>query len=787
MYEDPLVYGKSQIPNIVSLHPQWGNERATMRVYTREGDNVIYDDYDWYPYAWVSDLSITRGLDEITMHSLKGDLHFNWLAYVDNYDDWKTLKSRINMANEKRANSGFYVSNLPQQWMMGTGNTLFKGMQFNDIVRMQLDIETYGENHFARAENEDDPITIIVASDNRGRKIILHWKPGFEHIPHSRYCVNEEHMLNELVDLIHTWDPDVIELHNGFNYDWPYIRTRAEMYGIKLRIGRDNSEPWGYKSTFRAGENNKDFEATIINGRHVVDTMFACMRYNVFKRDLPNNKLKDVAKYFGFAAEDRTYIPGDKIWWYWDNDPEPLLKYALEDVDETGAIAEQLMGSEFYTSQLIPMSYENIARQGSGAKIESLFLREYLRQRHSIPKPQSGQQNHGGHTRMHVQGIKERVVYADVESLYPSIMLYIENCIPKSDHLGIFKDLLQALTDLRFRWKNNMKKAKNPELRRKWEGQQAAAKVLINSFYGTMGYKYSHWNDFEAADNVALNGQDIVKRMVSYVEDKGGEVIEVDTDGVIFVPPPDIEGEEAEIKFVKGMTHAMPKGIKIGFDGRFQKVLSYRAKNYMLENYPSEEDLKEGRTHGGRKTKGGAFKSSGLEPYNKTFLETGFHAILDGGIEKLSELYHYYRNRIMKREMTIEELMATKSLTKTFEQYHSDISTNSRCNPLPQYEVAEMIIRKTGEDLGKGDRVSYYISGTAQDNKTKAAYDMAKPITDFDPSDYNVAYYLERLNKTTERFRPLFIGNDFANIFMSQPSLFEVDYSDIQPVTKTVG
>ena len=775
MYDSPLVYGKSQTPNIVALHPVWFNENATMRVYTREGEQVIHDDVEWFPYAWISDPSIVRDVDGITTYGLKGGLHYNYLAYVSTYDDWKVLKSRINKANEARNYSGYYVSNLPQQYLMQTGDTLFKGMKFNDVVRMQLDIETYGENHFARAENPDDPITIIVASDNRGRKIILHWKEGYGHIEHSRYCVDEEHMLNEFVDLINEWDPDVIELHNGFKYDWPYIRTRAERYGIKLTIGRDASEPWGYESTFRAGENNRDFPVTAINGRHVVDTMFAAMRYDVYKRDLPNHRLKDVAKYFGFADDSRTYIPGDKIWWHWDNDPEPLLDYALDDVYETGAIAEELLGGEFYTSPILPMTYENIARKGSGSKVEALFLREYLRQRHSIPRPQIGTQRYGGHTRIHVQGVKGPIVYADVESLYPSIMLHFEGCAPENDVLRIFQDLLQALTDQRFRWKKNKNQAKTPETRRKWDGQQAGAKVLINSFYGYMGSAYGSWNDFEAADKVALSGQDVVKSMVSFVEGKGGEVIEVDTDGVIFVPPPNVMGEEEEIAFVKSMTHKMPKGIKVGFDGRFEKMLSYRAKNYMLVSYD-----------GSIVKKGGAFKSRGLEAYNKEFLDSGFVAILNGGLTELTTLYNTYRERILNREMTAEELSTTKNLTKTFEEYESDIRTNNNCRQMAQYEVGMKLVNEYGEPIGKGDRVSYYVSGSSKDYKDKSAYELAKPIREFDPQDYNVVHYLERLNTTAERFKPMFSGPDFRSIFMQQPELFETNYDEIETVTKTI-
>ena len=38
-------------------------------------------------------------------------------------------------------------------------------------------------------------------------------------------------------------DPDIIEGHNVFNFDLPYLIARAERHGVPLRWGRDGSTP----------------------------------------------------------------------------------------------------------------------------------------------------------------------------------------------------------------------------------------------------------------------------------------------------------------------------------------------------------------------------------------------------------------------------------------------------------------------------------------------------------------------------------------------------------------
>src|SRR3990172_5861076 len=111
---------------------------------------------------------------------------------------------------------------------------------------------------------------------------------------------------------------------------------------------------------------------------------------------MESHGLKYAAKYFNISPPDRTYIEGDKISWYWDNEPETLKKYALDDVRETRGLSEKLSGSTFYMTQMLPFNYGTVARLGSAAKIEAMFLREYIKQRHSIPKPQKGSQTTGG-------------------------------------------------------------------------------------------------------------------------------------------------------------------------------------------------------------------------------------------------------------------------------------------------------------------------------------------------------------------------------------------------------
>jgi DNA polymerase, archaea type len=66
---------------------------------------------------------------------------------------------------------------------------------------------------------------------------------------------------------------------------------------------------------------------------------------------------------------------------------------------------------------------------------------------------------------------------------------------------------------------------------------QNTFKILINSFYGYLGFAQGNFADFEAAARVTQIGRDLLKQMIDWLKGQGAQVIEVDTDGIYFVPP----------------------------------------------------------------------------------------------------------------------------------------------------------------------------------------------------------------------------------------------------------
>ncbi|MCS3704534.1 DNA polymerase domain-containing protein [Salinibacter ruber] len=767
---DTALFGKDPMPRLVDVHPMMdrpSDEPARVRVYQRSEDFAsIHEQEDtFFPFFFLSDFSLLadryRNGDVHTATPLNGDNFYQYLLTFETWSDyWDALRQVEHRSDsDQQAPDELYrVGSPAQQYLMQTGRSCLLGMTLDDLHRLQLDIEVYSEGSFPNADRPDDKVIIVALSDNRGWDEVLHLRDG----------IGEEQLLQELVYVLQERDPDVIEGHNIFEFDLAYLLDRCALHGVDFAIGRDGSVPRTYDSSMRFAERTVDYPAVDIVGRHVIDTYFQVMSFDVFSRDLPDYSLKTAARYFDLAPEERTYIEGTEIAKAWRTDRATLLEYALDDVIETKRLAGHLSGSTFYLAQMLPMTYGSSARRGPAGKIESLFVREYLRRRHALPRSEWGSQSMGGYTDIFITGVLGPIVYADVESLYPSIMLNYD-VQPSGDTLDLFPQLLERLTDLRLETKEDMKEAEEEEVRSELDARQSSYKVLINSFYGLLGFGLSAFNDFEEADRVARTGQQILRQLIDEIRARGGTVIEVDTDGVLFVPPEDVRGEQAEIDYTVSLTEAMPEGIRVGFDGRFKKMLSYKKKNYALLTYDDE-----------LKFKGSSLISRSNEPFGRDFVRKAIRRLLDHDVAGLHELYVDTRDKIVNSDWEgVERFARTETLKDTLEQYEADVEAGQRPRAAT-YELAKEKQNRTGKPVKKGDRITYYITG---DDATVTAFKHCRRAEEWDPEDpdENTAYYLKRLDEFASKFEPFFDEADFRLVFSPEDLFgFSADGIEIQ-------
>ena len=310
---------------------------------------------DFRPFLLLCDPVLLNGFDgNFDIEPLAGSREFRYLATVSDpgeYDRAKKFLRQVTGFSAGSPNAPYIaLSDLTQQALIRLQIRLFSGMTFHDVRRMQIDIETLcGDGYdFSNAARESDAICIIGMCDNTGWECTI-----------STADRTEKEMLEDFVRILNERDPDIIEGHNLFRFDLPYIEARAKRHKVKLAIGRDGSTPSKRSSRFNIAERTVNYTRYDIYGRHIADTYHLALFYDAIRRDLDGYGLKTVAKHFGVAAENRTYLElgedeQSRMDHLWQTDPERCLAYCLDDVRETRAISAILSPASFY--QTHPMS-----------------------------------------------------------------------------------------------------------------------------------------------------------------------------------------------------------------------------------------------------------------------------------------------------------------------------------------------------------------------------------------------------------------------------------------------
>src|SRR5881227_376002 len=724
--KNTLLFGADPTPRIVAVEL---GESGTVRVHRRETDGSTVTDVEpFHPFVWADSDVVDLGIEA---EKLKGDLKFGWLITVDSWKELIALRNGL-----KGSGRDFFAFTDPvQHYLTATGRTLFKDLPFEELKRMQIEVLSF-ENAAAGVGDSgtgiadpgyNDHIMSIALSDNTGWEELLIVDP--KNVEESEHAA-----LKRLTAIIKERDPDVIEGHNLFRSDLPYLVARAKKAKTKLDWGRSDGFLRSRPSRLQIAEKTIDYPKFTVGGRHFVDTFLLAQYYDVGMRSLAGFERTDVARHFALCdSEEISALTGKELQRAYMDNGERFRRRALCGVRETRALSDLLSPSYFIQAQIFPYNYQDVIVRGNATRINALFLREYYRQRHSIPEMPLVRGFEGGYTAIFFTGVARNVWHCNIASLYPSIMLQFD-CWPMTDQLQIFRHLLTDLRTFRLEAKASMRTAKDRAQQQYFHALQNTFKILINSFYGYLGFAQGHFADFDAAARVTQIGRDLLQKMIDWLTARSAQVIEVDTDGIYFVPPENIDVDDLQ----KDLAKELPPGIDVEIDEQFDAMFSYKAKNYALLTNDGDVIIK-----------GGALKSRGLEKFQRVFLEEMIRLIMQGKPEAVGDLRNQFERKIRNREWKIDMLMKTDTLQDSLDKYRVKIAGSAR-NRAAAYELA----LASGRNYKPGDQISYYVKATP---KKVPAYEAAKLASEFDPQnrDENVDYYIAKLDDLVKKFSNL--------------------------------
>ena len=780
--EDEWLWGWDQTPGIVSV---WARRDGRVVYWRRDGEEVVATPDRFRPWVVAASLDDLAHIGDRLRSESASDAARALITYREldgPADSYRFLLSAASgdalertllagasrrldhsVANLHELDDDYYRVGPVEQYLMLTGKVYFRGLAYDDLHRLQFDLET------TALDPERGRIFMVAVRDNRGLARTLE-------APAAR---DEPRLIADLAALIRARDPDVIENHNLHGFDLPFLVGRAERLRAPLALGRADApaaiERYGDPQRHR-GRRRMRYS---VPGRELIDTLDAVLRYDFSARDLPSYRLKEVARHFGVATAERVYLPGAAVYATYKHDPDTVRRYALDDVAEVDGLSRRLLGAPFALAAMAPRRYERLASAGPAMGIlEPMLVRAYLRAGAALPRvaPPAGaaaDPHLGGGVHLFATGVAEHVVKADIASLYPSLMRTY-GIGPDCDRLGVLLSLVARLTDLRLAHKAEAREAGlTSTVRGHHDTMQAAMKILINSAYGYMGAgSMALFADAAAAGEVTRRGREVLQQVIDALAGRGMALIEADTDGVFFAVPADWD-ETRERALVAAVAAELPDGIRLEYEGRYAAMFSHEVKNYALLGYNGELTMR-----------GVALRSSRSEPFGETFLRRAMRCTLLGDIAGVRHAFLDTLAELRERRLPASELAARVRLTKSAEAYLATRSSHVE----PHYEA---LLSSGRTAWAPGERVRFYrrrdkqyrwLPDETEDQPDDAAQSAAELA---DGRDYDVQHYVDLLAATyAGRLRKAFAPVDFAQLFRAdeQLGLFDLPVEHIEPL-----
>lgn len=693
-----ILYGKGQIKNIVNLEV---NDSST-ELFIQDQNGSISSQIVLNRF-WLLSVQSLNGFKQ-----LKGSLFYNYGKQFDNRNDFLKARSYL------KHNDLFSIYNEKESYMVLKGETYYKGLRPQDVSILSFDLETTGLEH-----NDKSAILIISNTFRKNSKIVR-----------KLFCYDEFNDQGEMIQAWCKWvcemNPSIITGHNLNLFDIHYLQFITDKFDTPLKLGRNGSnlKVENYESKFRKdGSQFYHYHKSKIYGREIVDTLFLALKYDV-GRKYESYGLKQIIKQEGLEVKNRQFYDASKIK---DNYKDPIewqkiKDYAMFDADDALALFDLMSPPLFYSAQIIPKSFQLITESAEGSKINSIMMRSYLQNGHSLPKASEAEKFEGAIS-IGNPGIYRNVFKVDVSSLYPSIMIQYEVYDKEKDPNGNFLELVKDLTAQRLKNKQLAKETNDPY----YKGLEQSQKILINSAYGFLGSNGLLFNSPLKAALITEKGREILNKSMEWAKNSNLSLVNADTDSISFNKSDSsfIEKEERK-SLLNELNSLFPEKIKFEDDGFYKCIIVIKAKNYIMQ----KED-------GSIIYKGSAIKASNKSPALKQFIKDIIEAILNNKNNYL-EIYNNYAKEI--QNITDIKRWATK---KTVTQ---KVLEGTRLN---ETKVKDAI---NDSDYAEGDKIWVYYN----ENNELILIENFK-------NDYSKKRLLKALHDTSKVFNTIIDKNQFLN------------------------
>jgi DNA polymerase elongation subunit (family B) len=648
---------------------------------------------------------------------------------------------------DEKVRQHFTVLNPVEQYLIQKKKRLFKGIdEYSGVNRFVFDIETTG------LDPETCVIILIGVKDNRGMNetIAAFGEDG------EKKCI--ERFFKYIKDL----KPTIVAGYNSAFFDWPFILKRAEILGVDVNGLTQIFTTQGMKEKegmLKLANEIEPYKQHVIWGFNIIDIAHSVRRAQAINSEIKSWGLKYITTYLEKEKPNRVYVDGAKISKiYLDNESyyvnpktgnykqigEPgtenltqkypgkfeiwtgrkiVEQYLDDDLYETMVVDDSFSQSTFLLSKLVPTTYERIATMGTATLWKIIMLAWSYENNLAIPAKDEKRAITGGLSRLLNVGYSKNIVKFDYASLYPSIQL-VYDVFPDCDVMGVQKSMLKYFRDIRIKYKLLAGELKNsdPVLAEMYDRKQLPIKIFINAYFGSLSAPHVFpWGDMNMGETITCVGRQCLRMMIMFYMKKGYKPLVMDTDGVNFETPLNID----ETVYVgKGLNEMVTlgkeyKGIEADtaeFNDIFMRnemgldidyvapaCINVSRKNYIIKM------MKKGKEK--IKLTGNTIKSKKLQTYIVEFLDEGLKYLLNGDGLSFVELYYDFVSKIYNKEIPLSKIANKARVKQSINDYKKYVQKTTKAGSLMSRQAHMELIMRSDYPAGLGDTIYYVNNG----------------------------------------------------------------------------
>jgi len=680
--------------------------------------------------------------------------------FTERHQDLQKLRDEIKILEAKRGGSGSVIDEFEYQISPYRMYLAEKGISCLNW----LDVEVEGDKikKFKKVDLSKPELKILafdmeVLEVQRGTpcivmislfskdisKVITYQKAQYSI---DTFIVNDEkELIKTFMDIVESYDPDIIVGYNTDLYDLPILRERAKKLKVNISaLSRDNS---GITLSKRAR-----FTTGRLIGRVHID-IFNFV-FNILSPMLQSEQLtlKNVAtELLGDTKLDMEY---EEMLEAWDigHELDKFARYCLKDSELVYELTKMLLPDIEELTRITGQSLFDTSRMPYSQLVEWYYIKKAKEQNRVIPnqpkfdeiKERQKITYEGGFVKEPEAGLHKGIAVVDFASLYPSIIATYNisidtlncKCCKDEGHkipglpywfcknkTGFESQNIKELLFERLELKKQLKKLE-PTTHEYLllDTKQRALKTIINASYGYYAYPASRWYSKECAESITSLGRFWIKEVLNRAEKMGFHAIYGDTDSA-FLKVND-KREDIE-KFIKEINDYLPGMMRLDLEDFYVKGLFVpRESGGVAKKRYALLDEK-----GRLKVRGLEVVRRDLSKYaRQTQQEILKICLIDEDIERAFKYLDEKIKALKEGKYELKELVVYEQLSKPVSEYKL-IS--------PHVVAAKRLLEK-GIPVGEGSVIGYIIQ-----KGFGSISERAYPLELADPSKIDIDYYLE--------------------------------------------